>query len=404
MANLTDTYVRKATCPEGKAAHFLSDPASPGLRLRVTPAGRKSWLYRYRLKAGGTRREIKLGEYPGVSLQDARLRWREVRDQRDRGLDPQVERGAALEARRAAERAEAEAAVRNGLTFARLADAFLTAVSTVGNADFKKSWREDQRILNRYFQPTLGHRPALEIAKADIAAVLEPLRKAGKNVQANRCLACVRRLYRWGTEADVLPAPHDPTLGLKNRREQAKERHLSAEELRAFLGWLEAGNPAHDALRMILLTGQRPGEVCGMHGRDVKGDVWTIPETKNGRRQTVFLAPEAAATVEGRAGWVFPARTGSGHVRVDRLSKVTRDASAELGLEGFTPHDLRRTMATWLGEELVADRVIRRILNHMEGGVTQVYQRAKLDRGAREAWARWARSLEESMSVSDTEA
>ena len=387
---LTDTTVARTTCPKDRTKPLeLADEGHRGLRLRIHPSGRKVFFYRYQLPGESKQREAQLGVYPAMSLSDARDRWRQYAELRRQGIDPRAAETERTEQRLAAAREREAAEKKARFTFEKLAKAFLEAASTEGATSFKRSWAEDKRILERYFIPSLGSCPALEVDRAAIEAALAPLRLAGRVVQSNRAVACVRRVFRWGTEAGVLPAPHDPAAGIKQTRERSRDRHLSDTELRAFLAWLDPKDAGHRALRFALLTAQRAGEVVSAHARNIRHGVWTIPTTKSGEPQQVILSAPAAAMVKGRQGWIFPADTSSGHVRVDRLSKITAAASKQLGLEAFTAHDCRRTAATWLGEQLAPDAVVKRILNHRDAGVTAVYQRARLNAHARDWWERW---------------
>lgn len=393
---LTDTKLRKTTCPPGKSHLDLADSSARGLRFRIYASGRRAWLYRYADATDRKRmREVELGTYgdTGMSYAAARAEWERLRDRKSRGEDPRAILDAEKAARKAEGRERDEAAKRERYTFSRLVSVYLEAVSTDGAESFKKSWAEDARILRRYFLPTLDVKPASAIERSDIEPVLTRLRADGKRTQANRCLACVRAMFRWaGRRADV-PVGHDPTAGLTVTRERPKDRVLRDAELSALLSVLTDSEP-HRALRMILLTAQRPGEVVAMRSEDVREDVWRIEDSKNSEAQEVYLSAPARALVARRKGAIFPAKGAGGCVRVDGLSKVTKELAVGGGLAPFTPHDLRRTAATWMGEQLAPDRVIRRILNHREQGVTAVYQRARVQTHARDWWKRWAEHVE----------
>jgi len=395
MPALTDTKLRKATCPPGKPHLDLADSSARGLRFRVYASGRRAWLYRYADATDRKRmREAELGTYgaDGMGYAKARSEWERLRDRKSRGEDPRAILDAERAARKAEGREREEAARRERYTFAKLTTAYLEAVSTEGAESFKKSWPEDARILRRYFLPTLADKSASTIGRSDLEPVLAKLRADGKRTQANRCLACVRAMFRWACRQADVPVDHDPAGGLKVTREKPKDRVLRDAELRALLAVLDDSEP-HRALRMVLLTAQRPGEVAAMRSKDVREGVWRIEDPKNGQTQEVHLAAPARALVAGRKGAIFPANGAGGCVRVDRLSKVTKELADQAGLEPFTPHDLRRTAATWMGEQLAPDRVIRRILNHTEQGVTAVYQRARVQAHARDWWERWADHL-----------
>ena len=151
-----------------------------------------------------------------------------------------------------------------------------------------------------------------------------------------------------------------------------------------------------------MLTGCRAGEACGLEWADIYGNQWRLPEhkAKNGRPHVVYLSPQALEVIERQRRrsksrkWVFDnRRSATGHERGDTLAKAVKAALPILELEPFTLHDLRRTMATWLGEKQVDEAIHDRMLNHATGGIRKVYNTAKYNEPAREWWARWGEHI-----------
>ncbi len=187
---------------------------------------------------------------------------------------------------------------------------------------------------------------------------------------------------------------------------------LSANEIRAFWKVIERlGWPFDPIYRLLLLTGQRREEVAGMRWEELDLDraIWTIPaeRAKNKLAHTVDLSPQVVAILDNlplmSEGLVF---TTTGNTPVSGFSKVKarldKDIRSELGreLEAWRNHDLRRTMATLMGEELEIDPgVIERILNHVSGsqsGLQGVYQRQQYKakrKAAMFAWGAWVERL-----------
>ena len=90
--------------------------------------------------------------------------------------------------------------------------------------------------------------------------------------------------------------------------------------------------------------------------------------------------------------WLFPSPRGNAPIQVNALSRALRNNN-HFGLEKFTPHDLRRTAATVMASMGTDRLTLSKILNHVETGVTAVYDRATYDREKRRALARWERKL-----------
>ena len=144
-----------------------------------------------------------------------------------------------------------------------------------------------------------------------------------------------------------------------------------------------------------LATGCRIGEVCGMARNELFPEIreWRIPEgrTKNGMQHSVYLSDLAMEILERQpqhTAMVWPNPSSeTGALRRDTLGARLREALPKLKLS-FRCHDLRRTCATWLGNEQVDDRVIDRMLNHQpkKKKLRKTYNTAKYNAPAREWW------------------
>jgi integrase len=301
---------------------------------------------------------------------------------------------------------------RRGPTFAQVTQQYLERWARPR----KRTWREDARILARDVLPRWGQRPARGVTARDVRALLDAIVARGAPVQANRTLAVVRRLFTWAAAPDraLVPQGHNPCWGLEApARERPRDRVLSAGELQALWRALDAEPAAERAVwRLYLLTAQRDGEVRTMAWADVDLDAgwWTIPgaRAKNGLAHRVPLSAPALALLRERARaadplcpWVFPSprRSASGHrERVYRTMRRLRRAS---GVPDFTPHDLRRTAASHMTAMGVPRLTVAKVLNHVERGVTAVYDRYGYDREKREALEAWARALGAMVAVGD---
>jgi integrase len=198
------------------------------------------------------------------------------------------------------------------------------------------------------------------LGNADVLRLIEEARERG-GVCSNRTLALVRGVFQYAVDREELDA--NPALRIPRRflyAEKPRERVLAEEEARALWPLFDRLQPAVAAAwRLILLTAQRPGEVLSMRWRDLERDSrgwwWNLPAelTKTNRAHRVPLSSQALAVVEalrpltGSTEWVFASRADG--KRLTWLSHSSARLRGWSGLEHFTPHDLRRTAATWLG-------------------------------------------------------
>jgi integrase len=192
----------------------------------------------------------------------------------------------------------------------------------------------------------------------------------------------------------------NPCQGIEATKEQARSRALNDKELRKLL----RGLPKHldpqvtDFVLFTLATGARIGEVIDMEWSDIFDDEWRLTDTKNKQEHIVFLSHYVLGVLERQQSdskfvWPNPA-THNGKVRREAASKGLHAALPELGIEEFTPHDLRRTFGAWLGRNEVEERVHDRCLNHVFSGIRAVYNVASYDEKARAAWQQWGEHLQ----------
>jgi integrase len=342
-----------------------------------------TWTLFYRVRDDKRLRKATLGTYPALPLADARDMAKGYQRQASKGRDPAAE----LKAERAAD------------TFGELADKYLERYAKKR----KRSWVKDDRVLKRDLLPKFKHRKASSITRREVIDLLEEIAGRGAPIGANRTLEIVRKIYNWGIEREIVLA--NPCSGIaKIGTERARERVLTNDEIRAVWAALDGETQLMNAMfRMRFLTAQRGGEVSRMRWQDIDRGTgwWTLPAefSKNGRAHRVPLTEPALALLSevellsGKSAWVFPSPTGNGPLRVIwRAIKGIRGRSKV----AFVPHDIRRTIATKLAGELGVGRLtISKILNHVERGVTSIYERASYDREKAEALSAWARRLEE---------
>ena len=412
----TDFMIKKLKPEDNKYVRSEGN----GFTIRVLTSGGKRWLYVYSF--AGKRREMNLGGYPEVSLEEARSRFEEARSKVKSGIDPMAELMEAVEARRAAP------------TVRELCEEYMERHAK----RFKKSWKEDLRILNRDVIPAWGPLKAAAVVKRDVLHLLEAIIDRGSPAMANNSFQVIRKMFNFAVERDILS--FSPCNGLKLPSPKlARDRALSEKEIRTFWQNLDdcgMSNELKSSLRLVLVTAQRPGEVVGMHTGEIADGWWNIPgqRAKNGKAHRVPLTRLAMEIIdqsiaeaktalgiapdEPYSGFIFPSphpeKGGpmTGHAMSIAISRnlawPVTDAKGKplysadgkpatenrIGIDHFTPHDLRRTAATRMAEAGEMDEVIDAILNHAKQGIIKVYNQYRYDKEKQAALESWARKLE----------
>lgn len=354
----------------------------PGLSMIVHPTGRKVFSLFYR--AEGRPERLKIGEFPTISPAEAKKAARAALHALAVGGNPAAEK-------------------RRGKltnTVSELGLAYIEHAKAMG----RRSWPEKERILERYVFPSMGSYKLTELSRAELARLLDRVAKHNGPTMANRVLAEVRAMLNWALgrgEVEFNAAAHLPKPG----QERARTRILSAREIG--LLWKAAGHlnyPFGPFVRMLLLTGQRVGEVAGMRRSEIdeRTSVWTIPaiRAKNGLEHEVPLTALALRVLES-CPYLGDAVFTSGR-RGDRpincFSAIKIDIDSEIAKEAplnhWVFHDLRRTFRTGLAELAIDPHIAERALNHIDGGVRRVYDRHNYRERKREALTRWSEYVE----------
>ncbi len=271
---------------------------------------------------------------------------------------------------------------------------------------------EDQRILDKYVYPPWQNIKARNIRRRDVVDLLDTIADKNGPIQSNRVRSLLSKMFNIGFEAEIVE--NNPVAGTKRViKEQPKKDYLNAEQIKAL--WAELDNreqPTASVFKMILVTGQRPGEVCKMRWQDIdrKERVWKLPEwiTKNGREHACPLSPIAIDILDnleritGAHEWVFALDEGK-HVKylqsmTKRINATERERAKKAKTEPlfrFGPHMLRRTCATHMGDLGVSRYIIGALLNHksQDASVTAIYDRSERLSEKRRAAERWSAKL-----------
>ena len=393
--NLTDRTLRAMKPKPDGSQREIFDGDARGLSARCSTSGGVTFSYTYTSPILRKRRRKKIGTYPAWSLADARLTALSLRQMVETGRDPIDE--AAAETTR--------------MSVAQLVDRYLTAIEKT-----HRDHRRVRRSIERDVLPVIGPRAAEDIRRREIIVILDTIAERGAPVHANRVRNMLSAMWTWAISEDLPGIENNPASNVKSRiDEQPGTRWLSAAEIRAVAPHLDALPAAkRDALWLILLTGQRPGEVVGMRQGevDLDHDRWIIPaaRSKNKRSHTVPLVGEARAIVarlmadarpdelERHDGRLFLVRArGVRPLLVNNLNWSLRSALAAAGVERAKPHDLRRTTLSHLGRLGTDPLIIGHVANHVSTTrntvTTSVYVQHDYFTEKRDALTKWDAAL-----------
>lgn len=384
---LNDAKLRNLTAP-GK--HFDGG----GLYLEVTPAGGRYWRLKYR--HGGKEKRLAFGVYPEVSLKVARERRAEARALIEAGADPMTVKRAAA----------AQVDKEQATTFEAVAREWL------GHQSGKWATRTLDLIrtsLEADVFPAIGARPMAQTRPREVVAIVKAIEARGAGETAGRVLQRVRAVFRYAVVHERIES--NPMLDLR-AGELLKPRHvkhraaIDDKKLPALLAALDAyqGDPTTlAALRLLMLTAVRPGELRGARWVEFDTDAatWRVPGERM-KMKCEHLVPlsrqaleliEAQRRISGGGELVFPSPFYPGKV----LSENTlNSALARMGFKGeHTAHGFRALFSTVANECGHNPDAIERQLAHVERNeVRAAYHRATYmkDRAALVQW--WADYLD----------
>ena len=349
IAPLSDVQVSKAK-PKEKD-YKLADGG--GMHLLVTVAGGKLWRYDYRFN--GIRKTMALGQYPAVSLADARDRREDARKLLANGQDPAAVKKTVQEA----------AAVAAASTFAVVAGEWFDKR--------KPEWVESHAVsvrgrLDNYILPAFGSKPIAEVTAADVRTMLLKIEARGTVEAAKRVKVICGQVFRYAVAHDLVA--HDPSAALKPSElfRKVEKRHFAAvtdpKELAPLLRSIEGYSGSIEtrcALRLLPMLLMRPGELRHLEWSeiDLEAAQVNIPAEKMKMRgaHSVPLSRQALAILEeirpltGTGKYVFPStRSAERPISDNTLNACFR----RMGYDNdtVTAHGFRATARTILDEVL----------------------------------------------------
>ncbi|HWX26466.1 MAG TPA: tyrosine-type recombinase/integrase [Steroidobacteraceae bacterium] len=416
MTRLTDTTLRGRLKEPRAVQSEIVDGAVPGLAVRVGrgPAATWSLVLRVRGEGGVSRRgfakkgrryRFTLGNYPEMSLDEARARANEFRSRANAGESPAI----------ALERAAA-----GRLTVQALSARFLEDYARSKNL---RSTRKYEQAIATHIVPHLGDIPVDALDREEVRSLIRHVRvpqpradtqrgRARGGIEAaRRALGVLRLMVGWAIEERLVNREDNPASRMERNlpRKRKGDRVLSLEEMRAVWRAADSGFAFDNHVRLTLLTACRAGEWARARWSwvDLKRGLLTIPadEYKTNRPHVVPLVPEAVAILEnsfrgGKGDYVLSTAEGERPIRGLAKFYQTRLPQAifkqsEAVISPFASHDLRRSVASGIAESLGigGEPLVRRLLGHADSSVTAIYNRYAYLREMRAALEAWAREL-----------
>jgi len=364
---ITQTLVNGLTPPE-RGNKITYDTEVRGFGVRITKAGTISFVLNYYLK--GRERRITIGQAPEFTATSARKKTLKLRAKITEGIDPLDEK----------------LNERNKPTVTELYNDY-KSLHLPKLTD--RSQKDQISMWQKYLLPEIGKKKVEDVNEADIQKIHRFISRHAP-IRANRVIEVLRKALnlaiKWKWIKD------NPAVGFDKNKEFEKERFLSEEELTKIADALNnmPNRQAADAIRLLILTGARRGEVLNAEWShiDLQKGIWIKPHThtKAGREHRVVLSVEACEILKemklnSTSNYLFPSSKGTPIMDFKRSWAWLKE---ETGLHDVRIHDLRHTFASILISHGVGLPVIGRLLGHSQYQTTMRYAKL-MDEPLREA-------------------
>lgn len=371
----TDTAIR-ALKPKPER-YEVAETNGRGFRVRVYPSGKKAFIARYRF--GAHSRVTVYGQFPGKTLAEARADHGEVLLALSKGVDPKsLDGGSGTVDQLIAEYIERHAKPK------------------------KRTWRDDERLLEKDVLPRWRGRQAREITTRDVVEMLDKVGRRGGPIR-ERVRSIVSSMFRLGITRGLVDT--NPVAGVESSGSKPRERVLTDAEIKTIWNHIDdkgVAKPARLGVKLLLLTAQRRGELTKARWEhiDLAAGIWHIPaeNSKNGHAHNVPLSGDAVAlfrelreSTSDTCAWVLGHRHGGEWKPYNptSLSNLPKQ-HAFFGCKPWTIHDLRRTASTRIREAGTLPHIAERIINHLPPLLIRTYDRADYSEPMREALEAWA--------------
>ena len=330
-----------ASLQPGASDYLVADEEQRKLKLKVTPAGNKSFILRYR-NVQGVERKLKLGDWPDLNTTVARKMAAEALLNVATGLDPAAD----------------QQSKRSGNTLSNVADTFMRDYAALHLRP--KTISNYQSYMKSSALSQVMKRPIAGITRQDISDVQR--QSSPTRYQSNRLVGFIRRLFNYAIDIGKVPRGQNPTDGVKLLKEAPRERLLSRAELSSIgqkvqtlrYSYPESG-PAFDAITFLFMTGCRKREALDLLWKDVDFERSTIffRKTKTDpRKQQMSEALRSFLNLlpsKSYSPYVFPGRTPERPL--ENVRKPWDKIRLSLGLDRLRVHDIRHTVLSDIAAE-----------------------------------------------------
>jgi integrase len=361
-----------------------------GFYIRVTPQGKKAWLYRYYYAEKD--HSITLGYYPTTSLGQARAAYQALFDLWQSGVDPKAH-------------------------LAKLDEAKTNTVKKLVLGWYenyiekeRKQPQQIKQLIDADIIPLLGDIELAKLSPALVTTALDKIVKRGARVHANKVLSALKQAFNYGVRRGALK--ENPAILLQGRDiggiEKPRDRYLTTDEIKTLLLFLDSDNSRMSlqtkiAIKIILHTGIRSGELrlATWSEIDYQNSLWTIPKehTKQDKITRIHLTEPVKVMFRElqygcKSDFVLSAKEDV-PLSPKALSRAINRIQERVGIPHWTAHDLRRSFCTQLGETLHIDPVvIEKCLGHKMPKIMATYNRNEMLVQRKEALTRWSHYLE----------
>jgi integrase len=322
----------------------------------------------------GRKKCLTIGEFPYVSIQDARQKVHEHKSLLARDIDPGDER----------------TAKKDELAFTKFCEDYYLPHAKM----HKKTWQEDVYKIDRRIEPTFGKYRLSTITTRDISTFLSQQKERTSSTTANHYATLVKRMFNLAVKWGLLEKSPASSID-KFKEKPHRERYLTKEELPRFLKALEEleDGLSKAAIKLLLFTGGRRGEILSLQWEQVKLNEKRLflPTTKNGKSRSILLNDRAVSVLKSLeknrdnlkrtadSDYLFPSRDGSKRPHILDLRTPFERACIAAGIEGLRIHDLRHSFATLALQGGASLYDVSKLLGHSDISMTQRYSHISED-------------------------
>jgi integrase len=410
-----------------------------GLRVKCGSTGIKTFFYRYKSPETDKLTQIKIGNYPSVSLAEARVELAKLKNVRKSGICPKAEKLRLIVKEKALVLQAQQLASSTSFTVEGLVELYLvetiedrfvpdkkdpTKRKLIAGSRKPKGQAEARRTLYGDAVRVLGSKSANKVTRKDVVEMVMEIVRRGANVQAGHVVRELTSAYEYAIGLGRFDDEFaNPALLAKASLKQAKvkmrpakgKRVLTDQELKTVLQWLPGSgfsSTQKNILWLTLWTGCRTGEICEAEWRDIdlEKETWHIRNSKNGAERYVQLSRQAVAIIQklkldAEDGYLFPSRITGKPIQQKSLTEIkwqlknadslpNRRKYSEAqrwltSIDDWSPHDLRRTVRTGLSRLRCPSDVAEAVLGHSAKGIVGTYNLHDYERECKEWLQKW---------------